>query len=61
MKPPSAGPAIVAVWFAVAEPATARGTSGSGTSLGTMICIAVSSKARAMPMTNAVAENQLAR
>ena len=53
MKPPSAGPTMVALWFAVAEPATARGTSGSGTRLGTMVCIAVSSKARAPPITNA--------
>ncbi len=44
---------IVALWFAVAEPATARGTSGSGTRLGTMVCIAVSSNARAAPSTKA--------
>ena len=54
MKPPSAGPTMVALWFAVAEPATARGTSGSGTRLGTIVCIAVSSKARAPPITNAM-------
>ena len=44
----------------MAEPATARGTSGSGTSPGTRICITVSSKARAMPMKKAMRENQLA-
>ena len=45
---------MVAVWFAVAEPATARGTSGSGTRLGTTICITVTSNARATPRMKAV-------
>ena len=44
---------MVAAWFAVAEPATARGTSGSGTRFGTTICITVTSKARATPRMKA--------
>ena len=44
---------MVAAWFAVADAAVARGTSGSGTRLGTMICMAVTSKARAMPRMKA--------
>ena len=47
-----AGPVMVAAWFAVADAATARGTSGSGTRLGTRICITVTSNARAMPRMN---------
>ncbi len=52
---------MVAAWFAVADAATARGTSGSGTSDGRMLCITVTSNARAMPRMSAVARMTLAR
>ena len=44
---------MVAVWFAVAEAATARGTSGSGTRLGTTICMAVTETGATMFLVDA--------
>ena len=55
-----AGPTTVAVWFAEAEPATARGRTGSGTSRGSIACRVGASKARPAPSTKTSARIKFA-
>ncbi len=52
--PPSAGPLMVATWFAIAPPATAREIISFGTIPGTSVFKVGVSKARQKPIASTV-------
>ena len=54
-SPPSDGPQMTAVCWALAEAAIARGSSSVGTSAGTSACMVGISNARALPERNRIA------
>ena len=57
-KPPSAGPATMAICAADVDPAIARGSTLAGTIFGSAVCRLGCSKARPMPTQNAMASRR---
>ncbi len=57
-KPPSAGPATMAICAADVDPAIARGSTLAGTMFGSAVCRLGCSKARPVPTQNAMARRR---